>query len=636
MVRALRGILLLCISGLTIADAQEQLHQIQVSPPESLAVSSLSFERVLSTYVWQNQLLFTRSFDQFQVDYHQNLRSRLVRTTDRALQDEVAASLSVEAALSDSWKGVVLAGTSILSDNRALDLGRLSDHQALAGFERMIGPDIRVRALGGYALGTQLQTLDKGFSYLVDARGADLAWGDFDGSFDLSSERSYFARRTPQTDSLRVALASRLGQGGWNRISVSLTHQSREFYALADTILQRQLNVGQNVFRRNEQDIEVADSLIYVPGSTAEFLFIGSVSSRGIERGFRYKSFSPGSSTPLDTRIQELHFAGGVAATIRPWSWMLASASLRYEEREEQHNALDDPAASDAYFDQQERIARRLGNVARRTSMTGFVVSSLGTRDSLRLGGSASILRYDTPDSLNTDDRDEALFVVSVEESHRFSELLSTWVGLEVTLGHLVYLDRSQSANNAWNRILRLRTRIDYEPAAWIHNVAVAEVLANYTAYDYDEQVQSVRSYSFRQALWGDSAAVRLSRRISFAFSGQVRIYERGLLRWREFKERPENYFVELSFWPRFQTAVAPGIWIGVGYRHFSQDRYRYDSAERIFERRFQSAGPTVALQWEGEGPYRLALEGWREVQRDGTGITRSISNVSLIVGALL
>jgi hypothetical protein len=201
-----------------------------------------------------------------------------------------------------------------------------------------------------------------------------------------------------------------------------------------------------------------------------------------------------------------------------------------------------------------------------------------------------------------------------------------------VTLSHLVYLKSVQSANNNWNRVIRLSPVVVYTPVDGFRTVNQAEVLGNYTVYDFEDQGALTRSFSFRQASWLDSTSVRMTQLLSATFVGEIRVYERGVLMWRDFKERPQNFFVERTYWPRLQYVPTPGLSLEVGYRYFSQDRYKYQNSARILDHQLESSGPTVALDWIGPGFQRVVVEGWNETQQQDGQVIRTIPNLSLKV----
>ncbi|MBE0558196.1 MAG: hypothetical protein IH628_13270, partial [Proteobacteria bacterium] len=337
-----------------------------------------------------------------------------------------------------------------------------------------------------------------------------------------------------------------------------------------------------------------------------------------------------------DRTIEEFRYFGGISGSTRIWSWLTGGFTISYDERDEKHHVLEDPGVSDSEFDRQQQSARRLNNVAKRSSLGARLLSPITRRDSLQFVGSASILRYDTPDTLNIDDRDELLIVLGLGEQHRSSDEFLVELMVEATLSHLVYLNQFTSANNNWNRILRFRARTEYTPARWLWTVNSAEVLANYTVYDFEQQVRSVKSFAFRQALWVDSTSIAFDRTLSLLFTGSVRIYERGLLKWTDFKERPEDFFLEQFYWPRFVLRVRKQLSMGVGYRFFAQDRYVYEGAERQFSRRLMSRGPTAHLSWDGADFQQAKIEGWLESQFDGGRVVRTIPNFLISVGVLL
>jgi hypothetical protein len=621
---------------LSTSQAQELGRPSLVRGADSLRASSLSFDRVLNTFIWTGGLFYARDFGSFDVDLRQGVRSRLIRTEQQSIQDEYVDTLDIGTMVGERWKLKAQQISSVLSDNRAIDLTKLAQHEALLGFEVAASPLLRVGAMGGYEFNSQQAEQDEGFSYMADAEGRDLRFEEFRGSFRSHWEQAFLSRRKPNAGSLDVVIRRQFGDQARNTILVSYERQRREFYVAADEDVQRVFSTKSNIFQREMEDLEVSDSLGYRPTEDVRMALQGGILNRLIDRGFKYKVFTDLSGLVLDTRIQELQLYGNFLTSYRVTRWLDLDLNLSYQEREERHSVREEAAAPLSVIEKQERSERKLENIARRTTITSQVRVQPTQRDQLNFAGSASILRYDTPDTLNTDDRDELLITLGMQGAHRFNDFLTLTITADVTLSHLVYLKALQSANNNWNRIIRLSPGVRFAPARWFRTLNQAEVLANYTVYDFEDQGSSARSFSFRQASWIDSSSIQLSQLFELSFVGGVRIYERGTLLWKEFKEHPQNYFVEQSYWPSLTLAATENFQIGVGYRFFGQDRYRYDGSSRILESRLETSGPTVACEWWGTGMQRVALEGWRETQAQDGQSVRTVSNLSLKVSLAL
>ena len=142
----------------------------------------------------------------------------------------------------------------------------------------------------------------------------------------------------------------------------------------------------------------------------------------------------------------------------------------------------------------------------------------VSSSDFVSFESSAGILRYDTPDSTNTDDRDELLITFAGRESHRWNEYLEVNVVAEVTLNHIVYLFADRSANNNWNRIFRLAPELVYTPSSTLQSVNTFEVLANYTVFDFETLIPTVESYSYRQFAFLDSTSYDMSSSMGLDF----------------------------------------------------------------------------------------------------------------------
>lgn len=610
--------------------SQELLRQSLIEEQDTLKITTLGFERALNTFLWNGRLSYEHEFGGIGVKFGQRVRSRLIRTDQRSIQDEYATTLDVNGQLDQNWNLSAQLHSTGLSDNRAIDLGKLAQHRLLAGAGFSPSHLFQIKVLGGYQFDSQESEQDQGFSYLLEAEGRNVAIEEFRATFYSKWAQAFLAPRKPSQGSVDLRLLREFGTEARNTLSVGYSTLRREFYTPAEQVLQELFQVQSNIFRREAVQLEINELLEYQPAANTRITFHGGVLDRTIDRGLRYKNLRSPTNVVLDTRIQELQLSGSLVLSSRLTNWLKSDVTLSYHEREERHAVLEENGISLSVLEKQERSERRLENISRRTSISSQFELDISEKDQLTFGGTASILRYDTPDTLNVDDRDELLVTFGIQETHRFSQHLAFSVLVDATLSHLVYLSRFQSANNSWNRILRFSPKVEYNPSSWFRSTNIAEVLANYTVYDFEEQVALVKSFSFRQASWIDSTSIRLTRQIALDFVGGIRVYERGILRWKEFKERPQNYFMEQTYWPRMVWMKEGDLRIGVGFRFFGQDRYRSEGKERFLERRLVSLGPTVEIEWMRNDDQAVSLIGWRETQSQDGAAVRTISNLSL------
>ncbi|MGB2867888.1 MAG: hypothetical protein WBD36_05515 [Bacteroidota bacterium] len=624
--------LLLCVP----LYSQELIHTATPNPSDSARISTVSFDRLLNTFLWEGLLHYAYNDEAFRLNLGQNVRSRLIRTEQSSVQDEYAGTVDLGLKANDAWWFRMHELSTVLSDSRALDLEKLAQHQLLIGGAYQPTNKFVAEAFGGYELNAQEDQRDRGLAYAAGLNAGELHLEEFLASIHTEWSQSLLGRRKPHTGGVRLQLHRDFGQGADDSLVVRFDTQRREFYTLADESLRRLYSVDRNILRRDAQVLDISNYLQFRVAPEALLMVSGGTLSRLIDRGYRYKNYDDPTSVVLDTRIQELQLFGSVGIRWYPADWLDAATTISYTEREERHAVHEESLMPLNLIQSQETSARRLENISRRTSLSTAVNSVLTDDDSLRFLSSVSLLQYDTPDSLNTDDRDEFLFTAGIEEVHRLSSSLILTLAADVTLSHLVYLNRLQSANNNWNRILRFSPKVVYRPSAWFRTANRAEVLANYTVYDFEEQVASVQSFSFRQALWMDSTTIRLTNKIELDFTGSLRLFERGILKWKEFKERPENYFVETTMWPQIVFRAQVRMRVGIGYRFFAQDQYHYESSDRVFDRGIQTAGPTAFVEWEGGENQRVSLEGWRESQSSDGTRTATVSNLSMRVSFLL
>ena len=612
---------------------QELFRPFTAPTADSLYLCSLGFDRILNTYLWSGDFKKEIYGQLWSIDLHQQIRSRIIKTNQTAIQDEYEGLIALRARLSEYWNFQIKNSSNVLADNRAIDLGRMAQHQILAGFEYMPTGNIAGEALGGYELNTQEQENDHGFAYAFGFNTRQVALEEFNASLKSSWNQSFLGRRSPHTGDIKLTFLRDFGGGINDSLAVNYGTQRRQFYTSMDYSDQLTFGVPHNILQRDANMLEISNQTRYNLDQNFSLVFSIGISNQLINRGYRFKDYLHPASLILDSRVQEMQFFGIISMQWSPIYWLGTDIKLAYTEKEERHSILDDIYASNAIIDTQRASTSRLENTAQRTTLTTALKVDVTQNDKIRLVTSASILRYDTPNIFNTDDRDELLLTSGAEYLHSFSSRLLLILNTDLTLFHLVYLNRDKSANNNWNRIIRFSPSIEYMPTSWFRTAMRTEVLANYTVSDYEKQVASIRSFSFRQVLWSDSTLIQLSKRIQCNFSGSLRIFERGTLRWQEFKEKPEEYVIEKAMWPEIVWSSMIGLKIGIGFRYFGQDRYTYQNNQRVFSQVVEAMGPTASIEWSGLAGEKVVIYGWREEQKSNGKTATILSNLSIQVG---
>ena len=595
---------------------------------------SLGFERVLNTFMWNGILGFCFADSNNAVDVHQTLQSKLIRTVPVATQGQYDGYVRYRGRVEGNWAMLARTASLVVSDNQSIDLSRLAQHQGLLGVGYK-SDFWNMDALGGYEVDAQQDTHDQGPVFDVSVEGHDLNFQQIEASFQSDWTKSFLGQRTPEQRIAVLALRRDFGGGDSDSLVARYGGQRREFYTAADPGLETLYSIDRNIFRRDAVNFDISNRLTYHMGQRTAVMIRGSVQNRTIDRSFLYKDFLQPSSITLDTRIQEFLLDGSASLASRVFDWLQGEVGMSFQERDERFSVNNQAGVPSTVFRSQQESAKRLEYTSQRTSVWGTFNSDFSDSDRLTINGSASILRYDTPDSMNTDDRDELLIALAVGETHDFNPYLSVGVEANATLNHLVYLDRLQSANNNWNRVISFSPRVSLRPTSWLSSDNVARVIANYTVYDFEEQVASVKSFSFRQAEWSDSTMIDVSRRMSIGFAGVLRVYERGILKWKEFTEKPLDYFVEQSLWPQVIYRMSRTVAVSAGYRFFSRDQYAYDGTAKVLQHTLTTAGPTASVTWYGAGGTNVVVRGWRETSAADSGQSTYVSNLSVAVNLM-
>ncbi len=592
--------------------------------------SLIGFERNLNTYLWTGRLALIKTFGDFSLEVNDQYRSSTIIATQKFVKDEQSLTALFLQKLNPAFQVRMSVSSLVLSDNRNLGISEASSHQLLGGIGYHPHDIVEIIPMVGVRYDNQLGINNQGLSYQINGRISDLDLSGYRMNFLGRLAGDDLSPRKGTSDLASLAITKVFSDQARNQLRFQFLQNRRDFYFNADTLTRLQYNVTSNIDSRRENIFAVGEELTYHFSNVSLLTFGADISNRHVSRITLYKNFLSPSSSIFDADVSEFRLE-----TLLQFSYTTQSSNamvrVDYTERDERHTAENIESVEKSFYDMRRREEERNDNSSRKTSLAGSASFPLSGSDRIEASFSASLLQYDTPSSENVDDRDELMIVAGIAEERVWSPSLRVRVNADVVLNHMVYLLSQRSANNNWNRIIRLTPRIDYTPASWFHTTNIFEVLANYTVYDFEEEVKSVKSYSFRQFFWQDSTAIQIAQRIWFDGVVLWKFYERGRLFWKEFKERPENYFTERSLFAQLRYS-APGVTFAAGMRMFSQKRYASQVDNRELESSILNIGPTCIINWAFSRTGVLSLNGWYEMQYQTDVTTRTFSNLTMRV----
>ena len=617
-----------------VAAQEEYGHITQGARSDTLTApnqTSIGFERNLNTYFWKGTTYYEGSVGDWDIRLRELFRSTLIQTHQKFIKDEQNFALVVARKLTEKVGMQFDASSLVLSDNRAIGINRASIHSGLVGLRFQLDKIGTIIPSVGVKSDNQTGQKDNGLSYRIASQIGELDLSGYKTNFYGRFSEDRITPRKGESHTAALFIEKSFLQQTKDSLGVQFFRNRRDFYFPADSLVASSFGVSNNIEQRIEEIVDVTNQLQYGAGGNLSFTINTSLYRRGIAKNINYKTFASPLGSLFDTKISEFKLDAFIQGQYQS-DRMNASLRFGYGERDEDHQPKSFTGADRNRFELRQTSERRKNNSTQRTALIGSAQVAVTPENLLSLSGFASLLRYDTPSTENTDDRDELLMIFGFSDRQRLGNNLTFSLSADAVLNHIVYLFSDRSANNNWNRVFRLSPRIEYRPNPKLRTTNAFEVLANYTVYDFENQVFSVRSFSFRQLSFIDSTTYQLSRRVALDLSARVKLYERGQLSWREFKERPVNYFDDRTYWGQFRYTPKANLTVAVGFRYFSLTRFRYDVRERVFDSRLVNYGPTCLFEWSMNRDTRLFITGWYEVQAQSGGPSESVSNVAMSI----
>jgi hypothetical protein len=593
--------------------------------------AALKFERNVNTYLWNADLHYRFKDSSFFVDASGNDNSAYIRKPAVSFRDEQKFSILASKNITPDISLIAEGQSFFLSDSHSLGSSSAGIHSGVLGISYLPASFVTLTPSLGIRYEDQHSEKDEGINFRFNALADTLEFGNYRSRFSGHVNHSDMGRRYFKNDGAEMTIATQFATGSSDSLDVHWIRTRNDFFVPADDSIRLKFGVASNIRSRTDQSLGIQNILDYDINEKLSIQFSANIESRVISNKFRYKNLSDVKTIPFNTDVNEFGLNGVLDIYYRSDN-ILGMIGFGISEQDEKH--LLERIAALENFDQEQRVQEesRLNNTALRRTIHTTISSDISSSDEATFSGSASILQYDTPDTNNTDDRDELLINLSLRELHRFNDAFSLVLTGEATLAHIVYLTRFKSANNNWNRIFRLLPEIRYRPSENFHMYNSFEVLANYTVFDFETIIPSIKSYSYRQVAFLDSTSYDISPKVGFDMFVIVRIFERGELRWLDFLERPLQRYEEVTFSPQLRYNFKGEWFFAAGFRSFAQKKFGYKNNERRHENTFLSAGPTVSINIRLSPRSLIEVFGWKEFQRQTGGTIKEFSNMSMNV----
>jgi hypothetical protein len=589
---------------------------------------SLGFERNVNTFLWDFGGNYRFEKGPWQLTADERFQRTLIRTERSMVKDEQSFRFDAARDLSDALAVTASFSSFIFSDNRALGLNDLSTNKALAGLRwRPLGV-LEVSPMAGLSVDNQQGIEDIGLMYAGRATLRDLFVGRTMAQAELYASAEYIDPRFQSEQRGSADLLASFDSESLNHTQLTIRNVRREFYLAYDSTLEAQTGIGHPVESRDERIVTLSNTLRYRLLRPLDLVATVDLTQRDITRAREHRRIDD-ENPFFDSDISEFHLNGNAQLRYDNEAGTRGMLRMEINERDEQHSISPFAGASSVSVARQEMLEEQKNNTIRQTQLALHVSQAVGRRDTLSLSASTVKMQYDTPSEENFDDRDELFVLAGLRWVHRFSPYFRASLSGDVNLRHTVFIFAERSANNTWNRVIRLAPSTELRIGQGVVSRNSAEIVANYTVYDFETAGLAQRSFSMRQLTVSDSTLVHLGADFWTEVQLHVRVYERGELRWSAFTVRPVQFFDERTM-SLSLLCLRSDIRASAGFRLFEQRRYRYEGLDRARSGLLRSYGPTASLRLRLAGTADIIAEGWYQLTSEDGGAARSTPNLSL------
>ncbi|MDW8019869.1 MAG: hypothetical protein RMI34_07320 [Chloroherpetonaceae bacterium] len=586
----------------------------------------------MNTYFWRARAGFFHDFGGWQLSASEAFTSNLAEfagvAREQAVRDENQFQAELVHQIQSGWTVRAQVSNFTLSDSRSLFRNDALANAVALGMGFAPSSLLLLSVLAGAKAEQQLAQPSSGITYALSAQLDSLRVGSLSAFSSLNLSEEFLSPRRNQTALATLVLRQNYSDAASLSLSGGYERVQRDFFSNVFFTGSPE-NPQVAVERRVDQNLYTLDSISYHLTEALSVVARFELRYRLVRRE-NSQQFLDISRSLYDNEIAQQRLLTQASALYRTASLQL-SFSFLYQQQSETYR----PINASQNVPEALRLERLRNNAFEVAALvcgaewhlrdeTGEPINRLALQYQMRG------FRFDTPSPENNDDRDEVSYFLTLSDSVRLSKFLGISLLLSGALSRNVFIFRQQSANSTDNYILRLSPAVWWRVGETFRNYAEFGVLANYTVYPF-ETVQSVRSFSFRQFNFLDSAEICLSKTFFLKLLYDQRIYERAELLWRDFAERPLNSFndrlMHIEAWlRREQLAVAAGV------RVFWRQQFGFLGAVPRLQQEVLYFGPTARITYYPAPQTELEASGWYQVEQlDGT-VIRIIPNLTLAV----
>ncbi len=606
--------------------AQSLPPSVQLTDSSTLARSiRVGTNKIGNVFTFTGDIDAAYIFNAHQLSFQQKYRGVGIRSFGVSFRDDEQCALQYGYAFDPTVSLISHSFFLLSNDSRNIGLANLQRVNSLIGIRAQLDDKFSLDVLTGIEQYRQLGVSETAPAFAALGKLSPTFIDDYSLSGGFNGNYTRFnTDRTNADFSAQTTIVRTMDDGNNLQTTVNYRLLNRDFIS---PIGSSSLLATES---RLEQRLGINGGLVYQLGDRLQTEVLWAIDNATVSRQYR-EPIQDVSTTAIIRNLHEFQIAFTTAAVYRLPTF-LQKVGIEYSSRSEENLIASHFTITPQDENTLRQSENQRDNSAVRTRLFGQSEWLVTRKDTFRLNSSIGLLRYDTPSALNYDDRDELSFIAEAMYSRKVSSVLTASLIAEAKLLHLVYIKSQRSALNNWNRIIRLMPSLTIVTKG-LQMHPQFEVLANYTAYDFEQLGGSIQSFSFRQVSVRDSIWLGLGRDYRLHASLFARYFERGQLSWATFSETPVSKNFEQFLKMLIFTPVEYGLSLGCGGRYYAlrQTAVGQSSVSAPLTDGIQQFfGPEIAVTLEFISGSKIMLNGWYDFQFANKKLFRSTPTIFL------